>query len=188
MRTAIVTALSAIAVFILGYAATYNVTPPTPDTVAVTAAETASPDAPDVTEGPDKGITLAADDKVSAGVCRTYVGAITITQCAPLYSPSGAVLAGRVEEDGSARYTDGFVFGSVATTTAPIAVSYETAPSDLWDALIAQGYTGDPNDGREALYVNPGTVIDTPGRTYTATAAGWLVCEDWTTTGAECSA
>lgn len=73
------------------------------------------------------------------------------------------------------------------TAPAPIGLAYETAPSDLWEALIAQGYTGDPTDNREALYVNPGTVIDTPGRTYTATPAGWLICEDWTTTGSECS-
>lgn len=100
----------------------------------------------------------------------------------------GAYTIGYVGSDYVTTHYGAATHETVAVATpAPIALAYETAPSDLWEALMAQGYRGDPTDGREALYVNPGTVIDTPGRTYTATAAGWLICEDWTTTGAECN-
>lgn len=116
MRTFIVSALSAVAVLIatiIGVA--YNVTPPTPDTqVAFTASQVAAdaPNVPDVTEDAGKGITLADDDRVSAGVCRTFTGRIYITVCVPLYSPFGGILDGKVYEDGSASYSDGWVIDS----------------------------------------------------------------------------
>src|SRR5690606_1687846 len=46
---------------------------------------------------------------VDAGVCRTFHGAITITQCVPLQSPAGAPVE-TVWEDGSAEYADGAVY------------------------------------------------------------------------------
>lgn len=46
---------------------------------------------------------------VDAGACRTFHGAITITQCVPLQSPSGAPVE-TVWEDGSAEYADGAVY------------------------------------------------------------------------------
>src|SRR5690606_10636151 len=53
--------------------------------------------------------SVAAVERYDAGACRTFHGAITITQCVPLQSPSGAPVE-TVWEDGSAEYADGAVY------------------------------------------------------------------------------
>lgn len=61
-------------------------------------------------------VALADDPAVSAGVCRAYDH---ITVCAPLVSPTGAPLVGKVEEDGSAGYADGQTFDAEDATFRP---------------------------------------------------------------------
>lgn len=56
------------------------------------------------------GVALAGASYPAADLsasCRTDDG---IRTCAPSWSPTGALLVGQVEEDGSARYADGSVF------------------------------------------------------------------------------
>lgn len=68
----------------------------------------------------DNGAVRLADDAaMSAGVCREYVGTITIYSCAPIVSPNGAAMVGRVEEDGSAGYADGLVYDAENGTFRP---------------------------------------------------------------------
>lgn len=66
----------------------------------------------------DNGSTvrLVDDPAVSAGVCREYVGAVTVRSCAPITSPNGAAMVGQVEEDGSAAYADGLVYDAEDAT------------------------------------------------------------------------
>lgn len=75
--------------------------------------------------------------------------------------------------------------------TAPITfltVDFGAVPDDVWGALVVddQGMS-DPQDGAERLYFPIGSRIDIPGGWVRATDEGWWSCEDWTTTGAECS-
>lgn len=90
------------------------------------------------------GASLASDQPTDAGVCRI---ADDFTVCAPSFSPSGAALVGRVEEDGSARYADGMVFdaddaafrpaSTPVVTAAPVYEPVVTIPRDQ-----VTGYTG----------------------------------------------
>lgn len=110
MRTALVFLLSAVTAVVLGTIgayAPYGATDSAPAPVTLTSADQA---AHDTFGGPNGAVKLSDDPAVSAGVCRTFVGTVTVTQCVPLSSPDGAVLVGQVEEDGSARYADGLVF------------------------------------------------------------------------------
>jgi len=52
--------------------------------------------------------TAAAEDRQTAGTCKTFVGRVTVHACVPTYSPNGGHVV-RVFEDSSATYTDGWV-------------------------------------------------------------------------------
>lgn len=68
------------------------------------------------TVAPAHPVTPMVDGGKSPGLCRTFVGRITIVQCVPLYSPTGGKLSGPVHEDGSARYSDGWTIDSESRT------------------------------------------------------------------------
>ena len=92
-----------------------------------------------------------------------------------------AVATGTLADQGQAT-------APVATTTAVqdaqsegtdvVLAFVDATPRDLWDGLLAQGHTGGPVDGVEALYVPVGTVVDVPGGLYRATLDGWAECRD----------
>lgn len=70
-----------------------------------------------------------------------------------------------------------------------LVLDYEAGvPETLWDAAQDAGYVGDPNDGCECLYIPVGTELDVPGGLALATVDGWMGCQDWVTSDAECSA
>lgn len=56
----------------------------------------------------DGSAKIANDPSLRPGVCRVFDGNLTIYSCVPVYSPGGGTVE-RVYEDGSARYTDGWV-------------------------------------------------------------------------------
>lgn len=107
MRTALVFLLSAVTAVVLGTIgayAPYGATDSAPAPVTLTSADQG---AHDTFGGPNGAVKLSDDPAVSAGVCRDYGSHV---ECAPLLSPSGAPMVGKVEEDGSAGYADGLVF------------------------------------------------------------------------------
>jgi hypothetical protein len=75
------------------------------------------------------------------------------------------------------------VLGSIGTaqangpeykfTDAIVQVADQDTPSVVWDALIEAGYTGDPDDGCECLYVALGKVVEAEVGPFQLGANGW---------------
>jgi hypothetical protein len=62
------------------------------------------------------------------GTCRVYVGKITVYSCAPVSTPAGGIIQGKVAEDSSARYDDGSFFDAEDHT---LSKPTKTVPNNL---------------------------------------------------------
>lgn len=81
--------------------------------------------------------------------------------------------------------------GEDTVITLPVdflTLDYFTAPAYVWDAVSESPAVMYVDGDDTTVYVPVGSFFDVPGGFVRATTAGFWQCEDWSSTGAECSA